>query len=231
MSGLIQSGTVASANASTSVSVSIGGVTAGNQLLMYFSSNVSPASSGYPTTLSDGSNTWNLVFNTSDSPVNESFAVYWCASATVGSHTVTGTIGTSTTWSAQLQEWNGITAFDTGTVGTAATAGPVVYSTPSYTPGQANEVVFAIGTCGGETNPEYTYEPSSPPAGWSGPLGQFDGNTYNGLIFLWRIVTSTSTIGAVTFTSNSSTSQPGRGGIGGFKYTPSGGISLAWIRS
>ena len=206
----------------------------GNQLIsVYCLAGTSPV----PVAPTDSSgDTWTLLVTNNSGSGAETIAIaYLLSCSSTAARTITWASGASGN-TQSISEWNGITAaggtpvFASGTTNTTATSA-------SYTPSQANEIVFAALSLGGIASPDQL-QCTTAAFQTLGTLTDFGGHScigvqqsgasFDSAEHNAAIVTSASAITVTwTFLSNAFNT-----GVAGFKYTPGAGsntASIAWV--
>ena len=198
----------------------------GNQLIAVYSYNGTSITPVAPTDSSG--DTWILLV-TNGAHGGETIAIaYLLSCSSTASRTITwATAGNGNTQS--ISEWNGITA-PGGTPVFAGAATLTTVTSPSYTPSQANEVVFAGLSLGGVSTPDQLQCTTAAfqSIGTLTDFGGFNcigvqqaGATFDSAEANAAIVASASPLTVTwTFLSNNANSI-----VAGFKYTP--GVSAA----
>jgi hypothetical protein len=220
MSGFVQQGAV---NAITNGvnSPTITGVTAGNTLICAYSVN-NGVTLAAPT--DSAGQTWTLRGSVNGSTISTGIA--YLLNANAGTHTLSWTTSSDAS-EANISEWNGITAVG-GTPQTTTGSSVTSITSGSYTPSQANEVVIAVGSEFGTSNPDnihctttaFQSIGTTTDSSSNHCIGvEQNGSSFGVYESNADIVTSTS---AVTCTWSWTGANAAASVIAGFQYTPSG---------
>lgn len=233
MSGFIQNFPTHSVASGVNTSAAFSPSASGNQLICaYQLAGTTPV----PVAPTDSSgDIWTLLFTANSGSGAETIAIaYLLSASSTASRTLQWASGGSGN-TQSISEWNGITATGGTPVFTSASTNTTITS-PSYTPSQANEVIFSM-LCLGGLNASDNISCTTASFQAIGTLTDFAGNacigiqqnggTFNSAETNAQIVTSASTLTATyTYLSNASAVC-----VAGFKYTPSSpGAVVAWLQ-